>query len=219
MLRSSARKANLERARVATCTLSIRETGFHTAEYSELLTVSWINSARKRIYGIPISESAFIGAAICASAIGMRPIAELTFVDLIGVAYDQIINHMANTHYMSGKTVSFRLVLTTATSGDYGNAAQHSKVLYSTVAHIQGLKVVVNSTAYNAKGLMISSIKDNNPVVYMFHTALMGLKWMLYPETAKIDVPEVEYGGASRKDQCSQKGRWRQHGHHRQEYA
>lgn len=147
----------------------------------------------ERIRDTPISESAFIGAAIGASAMGMRPIAELMFVDFIGVAYDQIINHMANIHYMSGESVSLPLVLTTATGGGYGDAAQHSKVLYSTVAHIPGLKVVVPSTAYDAKGLMISSIKDNNPVVYMFHKGLMGLKWMPYPETTITDVPEAEY--------------------------
>lgn len=146
-----------------------------------------------RIRDTPISESAFIGASIGAASMGMRPIAELMFIDFIGVAYDQIINHMANIHYMSGGSVSLPLVITTATGGGYGDAAQHSKVLYSTVAHIPGLKVVVPSNAYDAKGLMVSSIKDNDPVIYMFHKGLMGLKWMPYPETTITDVPEKEY--------------------------
>lgn len=147
----------------------------------------------ERIRDTPISESAFIGAAIGAAAMGMRPIAELMFVDFLGVAYDQIINHMANIHYMSGGSISLPLVLTTATGGGYGDAAQHSKVLHSTMAHIPGLKIVVPSTAYDAKGLMISAIKDENPVVYMFHKGLMGLMWMPYPETTITDVPEGEY--------------------------
>lgn len=146
-----------------------------------------------RIRDTPISESAFIGAAIGAASMGMRPIAELMFIDFIGVAYDQIINHMANIHYMSGGSVSLPLVITTATGGGYGDAAQHSKVLYSTVAHIPGLKVVVPSNAHDAKGLMISSIKDENPVIYMFHKGMMGLKWMPYPEGTITDVPEREY--------------------------
>lgn len=147
----------------------------------------------ERIRDTPISESAFIGAAIGAASMGMRPVAELMFIDFIGVAFDQIINHMANVHYMSGGNVSLPLVITTATGGGYGDAAQHSKVLYSTVAHIPGLKIVVPSNAYDAKGLMTSAIKDDNPVIYMFHKGLMGLKWMPYPETCINDVPEVEY--------------------------
>ena len=159
-----------------------------------------------RIRDTPISESAFIGSAIGAAAMGMRPIAELMFVDFLGVAFDQIINHMANIHYMSGGSVSLPLVLTTATGAGYGDAAQHSKVLYSTFAHIPGLKIVVPSTAYDAKGLMISAIKDNNPVVYMFHKGLMGLKWMPYPETTITDVPDNEYSVPIGKANVVQEG-------------
>lgn len=144
----------------------------------------------ERIRDTPISESAFIGAGIGAAAVGMRPIVELMFVDFLGVAFDQIMNHMAPMHYMSGGNVSLPVVLMTATGAGYGDAAQHSKVLYSTLAHIPGLKVVVPSTAYDAKGLMISAIEDNDPVVYMFHKGMMGIAWMPYPKTTITDVPE-----------------------------
>ena len=159
-----------------------------------------------RIRDTPISESAFIGTAIGAASMGMRPIAELMFIDFSGVAFDQIINHMANIHYMSGGSVSLPLVITTATGGGYGDAAQHSKVLYSTVAHIPGLKVVVPSNAHDAKGLMISAINDDNPVIYMFHKGLMGLKWMPYPETTINDVPEREYEVPIGKAEVVRKG-------------
>ncbi len=147
----------------------------------------------ERIRDTPISESAFIGAAVGAAAVGMRPIVELMFVDFLGVTYDQIFNHMAKNHYMSGGQVKMPVVLTTAIGGGYSDAAQHSQVLYALFAHVPGLKVVVPSNSFDAKGLMISSIRDDDPVVYMFHKGLLGLPWMPYPETAITHVPEEPY--------------------------
>ena len=147
----------------------------------------------ERIRDTPISESAFIGAATGAAAAGMRPIAELMFVDFFGVCMDQIYNHLAKNRYMSGGQVKLPVVLMTAIGGGYGDAAQHSQCLYATFAHMPGLKVVVPSNAYDAKGLMIQAIRDDNPVVYFFHKGIMGLPWMKYFDGATNGVPEEAY--------------------------
>lgn len=147
----------------------------------------------ERIRDTPISESAFIGAATGAAAAGMRPIAELMFVDFFGVCMDQIYNHMAKNTYMSGGAQKLPVVLMTAIGGGYGDAAQHSQCLYATFAHVPGLKVVVPSNAYDAKGLMIQAIRDDNPVMFFFHKGIMGLPWMQYQEGATVAVPEAAY--------------------------
>jgi len=147
----------------------------------------------ERIRDTPISESAFIGAAAGAAAAGMRPIAELMFVDFFGVCMDQIYNHLAKNRYMSGGAARLPVVLMTAIGGGYGDAAQHSQCLYATFAHMPGLKVVVPSNAYDAKGLMIQAIRDDNPVMYFFHKGIMGLPWMRYFEGATTAVPEDAY--------------------------
>jgi pyruvate dehydrogenase E1 component beta subunit len=148
---------------------------------------------RDRVMDVPISETAFIGAAVGAAQQGMRPIAELMFADFFGVCMDQIYNQMARNTYMSGGAVNVPMVLMTAVGGTYNDAAQHSQTLYGTFAHLPGMKVVVPSTAYDAKGLMHSAIRDDDPVVYMFHKRLMGLGWMPAPPGPKTGVPEGDY--------------------------
>ncbi|RTI11806.1 alpha-ketoacid dehydrogenase subunit beta [Thermus scotoductus] len=147
----------------------------------------------ERIKDTPISETAFIGAAIGAAAEGMRPIVELMFVDFFGVCFDQIFNHMAKNTYMSGGSVRLPIVLMTAFGAGYNDAAQHSQSLYAIFGHVPGLKVVVPSTAYDAKGLLLKAIQDDNPVVYLFHKGLMGLGWMPSPPTAATEVPQEPY--------------------------
>ena len=144
----------------------------------------------ERVMDTPISETAFIGAAIGAAAEGMRPIAELMFVDFFGVCMDQIYNHMAKIQYMSGGNVKLPMVLMTAVGGGYSDAAQHSQTLYATFAHLPGLKVVAPSTPYDLKGMMISAIRDDNPVVFMFHKTLQGLGWMDQLDASISHVPE-----------------------------
>ena len=146
----------------------------------------------ERVLDTPISEMSFVGAAVGAAMTGLRPVVEIMFVDLIGVCYDQILNQAAKMHYMMGGNVELPLVIRTAygTRGDersYGGgaAAQHSQTLYAVLAHIPGLKVVVPSTAYNAKGLTIAAIRDNGPVVVMEHKFL--------GQSAKGPVPEDSY--------------------------
>ncbi len=147
----------------------------------------------ERIMDTPISETAFIGAATGAAAAGMRPIAELMFVDFFGVCMDQIYNHLAKNTYMAGGNIRLPVVLMTAIGGGYSDAAQHSQCLYATFAHLPGLKVVVPSNAYDAKGLMIQAIRDDNPVLFMFHKGIMGLPWMAYFEGSTREVSAEPY--------------------------
>ena len=148
---------------------------------------------KERIMDTPISETAFIGTAIGAAAAGMRPIAELMFVDFFGVCMDMIYNHMAKNTYMSGGNVRLPMVLMTAIGGGYNDAAQHSQCLYATFAHMPGIKVVVPSNAYDAKGLMAQAIRDDNPVLFMYHKGIMGLPWMAYFEGSTAAVPSDRY--------------------------
>ncbi len=147
----------------------------------------------ERIIDTPISETAFIGAAIGAAAEGMRPIAELMFVDFFGVCMDEIYNHLAKNTYMAGGNIRLPVVLMTGIGGGYSDAAQHSQCLYATFAHMPGMKVVVPSNAYDAKGLMTQAIRDDNPVMYMFHKGIMGLPWMAFFEGSTTEVPENDY--------------------------
>jgi len=147
----------------------------------------------ERILDTPIAEMGFVGAAIGAAMTGLRPIVEIMFVDLIGCCYDQIMNQAAKMHYMMGGQLNLPLVIRIAygTLGDgrrtYGGgaAAQHSQTLYSVLAHIPGLKVVVPTTAYNAKGLLTAAIRHAGPVIVMEHKFLGS--------AAKGVVPEEPY--------------------------
>jgi pyruvate/2-oxoglutarate/acetoin dehydrogenase E1 component len=148
---------------------------------------------KERIMDTPISEAGFVGAAVGAAAEGLRPIAEIMFVDFFGVCMDQIYNHLAKNTYMSDGNVKFPVVLTAAIGGGYSDGAQHSQCLYATFAHLPGIKVVVPSNAYDAKGLMLTAIRDDNPVIFMYHKGIMGLPWMSYFEGATTEVPEGDY--------------------------
>lgn len=146
-----------------------------------------------RIRDTPISETAFIGAAVGMAAVGMRPVVELMFVDFFGVCMDAIYNLAAKNCYFSGGQAGVPMVLMTSVGGGYGDAGQHSQCLYGTFAHLPGMKVVVPSNAYDAKGLMVSAIRDNNPVIFMFHKALQGMGWLGTVQGSINDVPEDAY--------------------------
>ncbi|MEE6283256.1 alpha-ketoacid dehydrogenase subunit beta [Georgenia sunbinii] len=146
-----------------------------------------------RIIDTPISETAFIGLGTGAATEGMRPIVELMFADFMGVCLDQIYNHMAKIRYFSGGNVNVPLVLTTAVGGGYSDGGQHSQCLWGTFAHLPGMKIVVPATPADAKGLMTSAIRDDDPVVYMFHKGIMGLPWMAKNRRSVDVVPEGEY--------------------------
>lgn len=148
---------------------------------------------KERIRDTPISETAFIGAAVGAAQDGMRPVVELMFVDFFGVCFDAIYNLMAKNTYFSGGNFKVPMVLMTSTGGGYSDAGQHSQCLYGTFAHLPGMKVVCPSNAYDAKGLMTAAMRDDSPVVYMFHKSLQGMGWLATEEGATVHTPEESY--------------------------
>ncbi len=139
---------------------------------------------RERIIDTPISEPGFMGIAVGAAMTGSRPIVDLMFGDFIFLVMDQLCNQAAKTHYMSGGKLKVPLVLRTNLGATRRSAAQHSQSLHALVAHIPGLKIALPSSAYEAKGLMKTAIRDDNPVV-IFEDKLM------YND--KAPVPEEEY--------------------------
>jgi pyruvate dehydrogenase E1 component beta subunit len=147
----------------------------------------------ERVRDTPISETAFIGAAVGLAAAGMRPVVELMFVDFFGVCMDSIYNLAAKQSYFSGGRVTCPLVLMTSVGGGYGDAGQHSQCLYASFAHLPGLKVVIPSNSYDAKGLMLAAIRDPNPVVFMYHKALQGMGWLGTIQRSITHVPEEDF--------------------------
>jgi pyruvate/2-oxoglutarate/acetoin dehydrogenase E1 component len=137
-----------------------------------------------RVMDTPISESAFIGAAIGAATSGLRPVAELMFVDFMGVCFDQIFNQAAKFRYMFGGKAQTPVVIRCMIGAGFRAAAQHSQCLYPIFTHIPGLKCVVPSSPYEAKGLLAAAIRDNDPVMFFEHKLLYDVE---------EDVPEDPY--------------------------
>jgi pyruvate dehydrogenase E1 component beta subunit len=137
-----------------------------------------------RVLDTPISESAFVGAAIGAATRGLRPVAELMFIDFMGVCFDQIFNQAAKFRYMFGGNAITPVTIRTMYGAGLRAAAQHSQCLYPIFTHIPGLKVVLPSSPYEAKGLLIQSIRDDDPVIFCEHKAM-------YDMTG--EVPEDSY--------------------------
>jgi len=129
-----------------------------------------------RVLDTPISEAGFVGCAIGMAVEGMRPIVEIMFSDFISVCYDMILNQAPKMHFMFGGKVSVPLVIRTASGCGTGAAAQHSQSLEAMLCHIPGLKVVVPSTPYDAKGLLKTAIRDNNPVMFLEQKTLYRTK-------------------------------------------
>ncbi len=138
----------------------------------------------KRVVDAPISEAGFIGMGIGASMLGIRPVMELMFWSFAYVAFDQIINNAANVRYMSGGLIHCPIVVRGPANGGTAVGATHSHTPENFIANTPGLKAVCPATAYDAKGLMKASIRDNDPVMFMENTILYNEKW---------DVPEEEY--------------------------
>jgi acetoin:2,6-dichlorophenolindophenol oxidoreductase subunit beta len=137
-----------------------------------------------RVLDTPISESAFVGAAIGAATAGLRPVAELMFVDFMGVCFDQIFNQAAKFRYMFGGKAETPVVIRCMIGAGFRAAAQHSQCLYPLFTHIPGLKCVVPSSPYEAKGLLTAAIRDNDPVMFFEHKLLYDVE---------EDVPEDPY--------------------------
>ncbi len=137
-----------------------------------------------RIIDTPISETGLMGLGVGAAATGLRPIIEIMFMDFVGVCMDQIVNQMAKMKYMFGGKATLPVTVRTMFGGGRNMAAQHSQSLEAWFCHVPGLKVVMPSNPYDAKGLLISAIRDDNPVIICDHKALLGMKG---------EVPEEPY--------------------------
>jgi pyruvate dehydrogenase E1 component beta subunit len=137
-----------------------------------------------RLMDTPLSESAYVGAAVGAAACGMRPVAELMFIDFMGVCFDQIFNQAAKFRYMFGGKAETPVVIRAMVGAGFRAAAQHSQMLTPLFTHIPGLKVVCPSTPYDTKGMLIQAIRDNDPVIFCEHKNLYGLEG---------EVPEASY--------------------------
>ncbi|KPL51240.1 pyruvate dehydrogenase [Prosthecomicrobium hirschii] len=126
----------------------------------------------ERVRDTPITESAFVGAAAGAAMTGLRPVVEIMFVDFMGVCFDQIFNQAAKFRYMFGGKAVTPMVLRATFGAGTRSASQHSQALYPLFTHIPGLKVVVPSSPYDAKGLLIQAIRDDDPVIFLEHKAM-----------------------------------------------
>ena len=140
----------------------------------------------ERIRDTPISEAGFVGAGVGAAATGLRPVVDLMYVGFFGVCADQITNNAAKIHYMFGGKVKVPLTIMTGMGAGTNSAAQHSETLYSVFCHFPGLKCVVPSNPYNAKGLFAAAIRDDDPVIIFNNRQLMGFR-------GEPDVPEEPY--------------------------
>jgi pyruvate/2-oxoglutarate/acetoin dehydrogenase E1 component len=151
----------------------------------------------KRVRDTPISENAIVGCAVGAAMTGLRPVAEIMFGDLMTLAMDQICNQAAKLRYMSGGQVRIPLVVRTPFGAGGSYASHHSQSLEAWFAHVPGLKVVQPSNAYDAKGLIKSSIRDDNPVIFCEHKFVYGLKGTIPEEeyTVPIGVARVMQEG------------------------
>lgn len=136
----------------------------------------WEEFGDDRIRDTPISEGAIVGAAVGSAACGLKPIAELMFIDFITVGMDQLVNQAAKMRYMFGGEINLPMVLRVPAGAGIGAAAQHSQSLEAWVTHIPGLKVVYPSNAQDAYGLLLTSIDDQNPVVFIENKVLYAMK-------------------------------------------
>jgi len=151
----------------------------------------------ERVRDTPISEAAIAGAAIGAALTGMRPVAEIMFMDFITIAMEQLVNQGAKLRFMFGGKAKVPLVLRTPAGAGTGAAAQHSQSLEAWLVHVPGLEVVMPSTPYDAKGLLLASIRDDNPVIFVEHKLLYKTKGPV-PEgdyTVPLGVADIKREG------------------------
>lgn len=146
-----------------------------------------------RVLDTPLSEIGYVGAAVGAATCGVRPVCELMFVDFAGCCLDQILNQAAKFRYMFGGKASTPLVIRTMVGAGLRAAAQHSQMLTSLWTHIPGLKVVCPSSPYDAKGLLIQAIRDNDPVIFCEHKLLYGMQGEVPEELYSIPFGEANF--------------------------
>jgi pyruvate/2-oxoglutarate/acetoin dehydrogenase E1 component len=154
---------------------------------------AYVRFGGRRVLDAPISESALLGAALGAAMTGLRPVVEVMFVDFIGVALDQLLNHAAKLDAFTGGRWHAPMVVRVACGGGYGDAGQHEQALWGMLAGIPGLSVVVPSTPYDAAGLMLSALESPDPVVFLEHK-LLSEQWLeslggSSRQAATFDIP------------------------------
>jgi acetoin:2,6-dichlorophenolindophenol oxidoreductase subunit beta len=146
----------------------------------------------KRVKNTPISEVAIIGAAIGAAAVGLRPVAEIMFDDFILVAADQIINQMAKIRYMTGGQLKIPVTVRMPMGAGLSQAAQHAQCLVGMFLNIPGLKIICPSNPYDAKGILKSAIKDDNPVLFFEHINLYDIKGTVPDEEYYLEIGKAD---------------------------
>ena len=144
----------------------------------------------ERVRDTPISEAGFIGAGVGAAATGLRPVVDMMFVGFFGVCGDQIINNASKMRYMFGGKVQMPLTIMTNIGAGSSSAAQHSETLYSVFSHFPGLKCVVPSNPYSAKGLYLSAIRSDDPVIVFNHKLLMGTRGDRHVPDRRVRGPD-----------------------------
>ena len=148
---------------------------------------------RKRIIDTPITETAMLGMASGAALTGLRPIAELMFIDFMGVCFDQILNQTAKFRYMFGGKAVTPITIRSMYGGGLRAASQHSQCLYPIFTHVPGLKVVIPSCPYDAKGLLIQSIRDNDPVIFLEHKNMYDITQDVPDESYTVPFGEANF--------------------------
>jgi pyruvate dehydrogenase E1 component beta subunit len=146
----------------------------------------------ERVRDTPISEAGFVGAAVGAAMTGLRPVAEVGFIDLTTVCMDMIVNQMAKMRWMFGGQCRVPMVLRTSSGPGRNAAAQHSQNFYSFFMHIPGLYVAAPSTPFDAKGLIIESIKNDNPIIFVEHKGLYFQKGPVPEESYRIPLGQAD---------------------------
>jgi pyruvate dehydrogenase E1 component beta subunit len=153
-----------------------------------------------RVIDTPISETAILGAAIGAAATGMRPIASIMYANFLGVCGDELLNQLTQMRYMGGGEVKVPVTIMSYAGAGTRHAAQHSRNLYGLLMNITGLKIIVPSTPYDAKGLLKSALRENNPSIFLYHTALIK-------RGITSEVPSEEYTIPLGKAEVKRKGK------------
>ncbi len=157
----------------------------------------WAKYGDDRVRDTPLSEAAIVGSAVGASMVGMRPVAEIMFADFLTTCYDQIVNNAAKMHYMFDGQFRAPIVVRTAAGGGFGGGPHHSQSVEGWFMNVPGLVVVAPATPYDAKGLMIESIENDNPILFLEHKALYRVKG---------EVPEEKYTAPLRKANVARAG-------------
>jgi len=157
----------------------------------------WEKYGQERVRDTPLSEAGFIGAAVGAAMVGMRPVAEIMFADFLGECYDQLVNNAAKMHYMFDGQFRAPIVVRAAAGGGFGGGPHHSQSVEGWFLNVPGLVIVAPSNPYDAKGLLLASIADDNPVLFLEHKALYRVKG---------DVPEEKYTVPLRKASIARAG-------------